>query len=39
MLKMERISSRKNGYIAYLRQLASDGALRREGGELSLIHI
>lgn len=36
MLKMERISSRKNGYIAYLRQLASDGALRREGGETVL---
>ena len=36
MLKMERISSRKNGYIAYLRQLASDGALRRESGETVL---
>ena len=36
MLKMERISSRKNGYIAYLRQLASDGALRRDSGETVL---
>ena len=33
---MERISSRKNGYIAYLRQLASDGALRRDSGETVL---
>ena len=43
MLQMERITSRKNGYIAYLRRLASEGALRRERGEtvldLSLIHI
>ena len=33
MLQMERITSRKNGYIAYLRRLASEGALRRERGE------
>ena len=33
---MERITSRKNGYIAYLRRLASEGALRRERGETVL---
>lgn len=33
---MERISSRKNGYIAYLRRLASEGALRRGQGETVL---
>ena len=36
MLKMERISSRKNGYIAQLRRLAAEGALRRETGETVL---
>ena len=36
MLQMERITSRKNGYIAYLRRLASEGALRRERGETVL---
>lgn len=30
---MEKISSRKNSYIAELRALASDGAFRRERGE------
>lgn len=36
MLQMERITSRKNGHIAYLRRLASEGALRRERGETVL---
>ncbi len=30
---LERITSRKNAYIRHLRQLASDGAYRREKGE------
>ncbi|MBR1456607.1 MAG: RNA methyltransferase [Oscillospiraceae bacterium] len=30
---MERITSRKNAYIRHLRQLAADGAYRREQGE------
>ena len=30
---MEQITSRKNAYIRHLRQLASDGAYRREAGE------
>ena len=36
MLQMERISSRKNGYIASLRRLAAEGELRRELGETVL---
>lgn len=36
MLKMERISSRKNAHIARLRRLASEGAFRRETGETVL---